>query len=86
MQGFTNSSLAAKELSKSPLSKIIQSGGFLGRLLGPFMKVGLPLMKNVQTLSTTSVLVPLGLTPATSALNAGNHEKILGYRMTTLIA
>ena len=72
MQGFTNSSLTAKELSKSPLSKIIQSG--------------LPLMKNVQTLSTTSVLVPLGLTPATSALNAGNHEKILGYRMTTLIA
>ena len=29
------------------LSKMIQSGGFLGRLLGPLLKTGLPLIKNV---------------------------------------
>ena len=31
----------------SKLSKMTQSGGFLGRLLGPLLKVGLPLMINV---------------------------------------
>ena len=34
-------------LTKTQLSKMIQSGGFLGRLLGPLIKTGLPLMKNV---------------------------------------
>ena len=33
------------KLSKTQISKI-ESVGFLVRLLGPFMKVGLPLMKN----------------------------------------
>ena len=40
----------AKHLStdmKTQLSKIIQSGGFLGRILGPLLKTGLPLIKNV---------------------------------------
>ena len=35
------------KLSKAQISKIIQSGGFLGRLLGPLLKTGLPLIKNV---------------------------------------
>ena len=35
------------KLSKTQLSKMIQSGGFLGRLLGPLLKTGLSLMKNV---------------------------------------
>ena len=35
------------KLSKTQLSKMIQSGGFLGKLLGPLLKTGLPLMKNV---------------------------------------
>ena len=35
------------KLSKTQLSKMIQSGGFLGRLLGPLLKTGLPLMKYV---------------------------------------
>ena len=35
------------KLSKTQLSKMIQSGGLLGRLLGPLLKTGLPLMKNV---------------------------------------
>ena len=35
------------KLSKAQISKIIQSGGFLGRLLDPLLKTGLPLMRNV---------------------------------------
>ena len=35
------------KLSKDQISKIIQSGGFLGKLLGPLLKTGLPLIKNV---------------------------------------
>ena len=35
------------KLSKAQISKIINSGGFLGRLLGPLLKTGLPLTKNV---------------------------------------
>ena len=34
-------------LSKTQLSKMIQSGGFLGKLLGPLLRTGLPLMKGV---------------------------------------
>ena len=56
--------------SKSEVLKIIQSGGFLGRLLRPLKKVGLLLMKNVPTPLAKSVLVPLGLTRAASAADA----------------
>ena len=35
------------KLSKTQLSKMIQSGGFLGRLLGPLLRTGFPLIKNV---------------------------------------
>ena len=35
------------KLSKAQISKIINSGGFLGRLIGPLLKTGLPLIKNV---------------------------------------
>ena len=35
------------KLSKTQLSKMIQSGVFLGRLLDPLLKTGLPLMKSV---------------------------------------
>ena len=34
------------KLSKAQISKIIQSGGFLGKLLGLLLKTGLPLIKN----------------------------------------
>ena len=66
------------KLSKTQLSKIIQSGGFLGRLLGPLLKTGLPLMKSVIKPLAKSVLIPLGLTAAVSAADAGIHKKILG--------
>ena len=59
---------------------MVQLGGFLGRLLGPLLKTGLPLMKNVATPLGKSVLIPLGLTAAASAADAGIqiHKKILG--------
>ena len=66
---------------------MIQSGGFLGKLLGPLLKTGLPLMKSVIKPLTKSVLIPLGLTAAASAADAGIHKKILGSGLnnTTLI-
>ena len=53
---------------------MIQSGEFLGRFLGPLLKTGLPLMKNVIKPLAKSVLIPLGLTAAAAAaLDAGIH-------------
>ena len=71
--------------SKPQISKIIQSGGFLGRLLGSLLKTGLPLIKNVINALASSVLIPLGLTAAVSAADAGTHKKILGSGTATLI-
>ena len=73
------------ELSKAQISKIIQSGGFLGRLLGPLLKTGLPLIKYVIKPLAKSVLIPLGLTAATSEADAAIQKKILGSGTTTLI-
>ena len=75
------------KLSKTQLSKMIQSGGFLGRLLGPLLKTGLPLIKSVIKSLAKSVLLPLVLTAAASAADAGIHKKILGsgHNNTTLI-
>ena len=67
---------------------MIQSGGFLSRLLGPLLKTGLALMKNVIKLLAKSTLIPLGLTAAASSADAGIHKKILGSghnNTTTLI-
>ena len=82
---FANSSLTDIKLSKIQLSKMIQSEGFLGRLLGPLLKTGLPLMKNVIKPLAKSVLILLGLTAGASAADAGIHKKILGFGNTTLI-
>ena len=55
---FDNKTSTDLKLSKAQISKIIQSGGFLGSLLcklaDPLMKVAIPLAKNV--------LAPLGIT------------------------
>ena len=59
---------------------MIQSGGFLGILLGPLLKAGLPLIKYVIKLSAESVLMPLGLTAAASAADAGIHKKYIRIR------
>ena len=65
---------------------MIQSGEFLGKLLGSLLKTGLPLMKKVLTPLAKSVLIPLELKAAASAASAGIHKKILGSGgHTTLI-
>ena len=66
--------------SKAQISKIIQSGGFLGKLLCPLLKTGLPLLKSV-----IKPLVLLGLTAASSAIDAGVQKKIYGSGATTLV-
>ena len=78
---FNNNMSTDLKLSKAQISKIIQSGGFLGSLLsklaGPLIKVAIPLAKNV--------LAPLGITAAASAIDAGIQKKIHGSGTTTLI-
>ena len=64
---FANHSSTYIKLSKTHLHKIVQSGRFLGRLLGPLLKTGLPLIVNVLKPLAKSVLMPLGLTLAASA-------------------
>ena len=73
------------KLSKVQISKIIQSGGFLGKFLGPLLKTGLPLIKNVIKLLAKSVLIPLGLTAAASTVDAGIQKKLRGSGTATLI-
>ena len=77
-KAFADKSSTDIKLSKTQISKMIQSGGFLGRLFGPLLKTGLPLIKNVIKPLAKSVLIPLGLTAAVSAADAGIHKKILG--------
>ena len=86
-KAFANHLSADIKLSKTQLSKMIQSGGFLCKLLGPLLKAGLPLIKNIIKPLAKSFLIPLGLTAATSAADAGVHKNILesGHDNTTLI-
>ena len=44
-KAFTNKSSTDIKLSKTQLSKMAQSGELLGRILGPLLKTGLPLIK-----------------------------------------
>ena len=72
-QAFAAKSWTDINLSKTQLSRMVQSGGFLGRLLGPLQKTGLPLIKNVIKPLAKIVLIPLGLPEAASAKDAGIH-------------
>ena len=78
---FNNNMSTDLTLSEIQISKIIQSGGFLGSLLsklaGPLMKVAILLAKNI--------LSPLGITAAASAIDAGIQRKINGSETTALI-
>ena len=62
------------------MHKIGQSGGFLGRLLAPLLKTGLPLIGN----AIKSVLIPLGSTAAATATNSVIHKKMFWSGTTTL--
>ena len=77
-----NNNLATDiKLSKAQIKKLIQSGGFLGKLLsrlaGPLMKVAMSLAKNV--------LAPLGLTAAMSAIDGSIQKKIRGSGVKLII-
>ena len=80
-KAFANHSSIDIKLSKTQLSKIIQSGGFLGNLLGklagPLMTVAMPLAKNV--------LAPLGISAAMSAIDGSIKKTMFGSGTTTLI-
>ena len=84
-KAFTNNTSADIKFSKTQLSNMVQLGGFLGRLLGPLLKTRLSLIKSVIKPLAKSVLIPLGLTAAASAADAGIHQKILGSGTKTLI-
>ena len=77
-KAFANHSSTYIKLSKTQLSKMIQSGGFsgnlLGKLAGPLMKVAVPLAKNA--------LAPLGLSAAMSAIDGSIKKKMLGFGAT----
>ena len=72
---FNNNRSTDLKLSKAQINKIIQPGGFLDKLHGQLLKTGLPLIKNVIKPLAKSVLIPLGLTAAASAADAGIHKK-----------
>ena len=78
---FSNNISTDLKLSQAQISKIIQSGRYLGSLLsklaGPLMKVAIPLPNNV--------LAPVGITAAASAIDAVIQKKIHGSGTTTLI-
>ena len=74
-KAFSNNLSKDFKFLKTQLSKMMQSGGFLGNLLsklaGPLMKVAMPLAKNV--------LAPLGLTAAMSAIDGSIKKKMFGF-------
>ena len=72
---FGNHSSTDIKLSRTQLSKMIKSGGFLGRLLSPLLTTGLPLIKHVIKPLAKKFLISLGLTTTASAADAGIHKK-----------
>ena len=78
---INNNSATDIKLSKAQIKKLIQSGGFLGKLLsklaGQLMKVALPLAKNV--------LAPLGLTVVMSAIDGSIQKKMHGSGVKLII-
>ena len=84
-KAFANVSSANINLSKIRLSKILQSGGFLGRFLGLLLISGLLLIGYVLKQLAESVFIALWLTTAASATDAVIHQKIFRSCMTTFI-
>ena len=84
-KAFKNGSSTNIKLSKIQLHKIGQSERFLGRLLGPLIKTGLPLIRNIVKPLAKNVLIPLQLIAAASAADATIHKKMFGSGVTALI-
>ena len=82
LRNAINNNLATDvKLSKAQIKKLIQSGGFLDKLLsklaGPFMKVALPLAKNL--------LAPLGLTAVMSAIDGSIQKRYMARELNQLL-
>ena len=75
-KAFANNLLIDIKLSKTRLSEMMQSGGFLGRSLDPLIKTGLPLIKNVIKPLAISVWILFELTAALSVADVGIHKKL----------
>ena len=86
-KAFANYLSTDIKLPKTQLSKMIQTGGFLGRLLDPLLKTGLPLIQNVIKPLDKIVLIPSGLTAAAWVADAGVYDTNSGHHpsSTTLI-
>ena len=84
-KAFTNDSSANIKLSKTQLHKIGKSGLLLGSLLGSLIKTGWPLTGNLLKPLAKSVLIPLVLTVAASATDAGIRQKMFGSGTTIFI-
>ena len=84
-KAFANNSSANVKLSKTQLHKIGQSGGFLGRLLGPLLKPGLPLIGNVLKPLAKSILILLGLMAAAAATDAATTLMISNEEMEDIM-
>ena len=81
---FANNSSANIKLLKTQLDKIVQSGGFLGELLGPLLKTGLSLMKNILKPLARKVLIPLGSIAAASATDSAIYNEM--FRSCTCLS
>ena len=66
------------------MHKIRQSGRFLGRLLGPLLKNGSPLIRNVIKPLAKCALIPIALTATASTTDAAIYKKMFGSGTTTL--
>ena len=82
LRNVINNNLATDiKFSRAQIKKLIESGGFLGKLLskllGPLMKVAMSLAKNV--------LAPLGLTAAMSAIDRSIQKRIHGSGVKLII-
>ena len=79
-KAFAKNTSTDIKLSKTQLSKMIQSGGFsgnlLGNLAGPLIKVAMPLAKNVLT--------PLGISATMSAIDGSIKKKVVWFRNNNL--
>ena len=84
-KAFANGSSPNITLWKTQLHKMGESGGFFDRLLGPLIKTGLPLMKNVLKQFVKKVLISLGLTAAASTTDTAIHKKMFRSDTMTLV-
>ena len=80
-----NNSATNLKLSKTQLHRIGESGGLLGRLLGPLLETGLSLIGNLLKPLGKSVLITTELTAAVSATDKAIHKKMFESEFTTLI-